>query len=438
MSSPQTLDSVPAIKGGMRAVQAMTGQPEPKVGVAEFISVAERFGFSETALTRLREVLSEADLPKVGPHLGRYYGSAKPSMGDRFEALAREAFQVKHAYAVCNGTAALTAALAAVGAGPDTEVIVPAAGFIATALAGALLGATPVFCDVDSSLQMDPVKLEPLVTNRTVAVLPTHHWGSVCDMGPILRVARRHNIKVIEDCAQSPGATYHSQPVGSIGDIGCFSISSYKLIGGGEGGMVVTSDDLLYDRIRQASEAGGLWRPDRFAAPRYDGELFVGGNFRMSELESAINVVQIEKLPDIVTRHRRVWNHIRQQLPDVEQITWQKSNDPEGDIGYMLRCFPKDDELGVCLAKALKAEGIAASYRGSEGRPDWHVCNHYYPLMDRFPEQFGTERCPVGTDLYNRCLTLQLNQWWSDQDCDNVALGINKVICAYCTPIESS
>lgn len=426
-----------ALEGGEKAFPAMKGTPEPKVGVTEFLSIAERFGFTDDAMARLRSAVSNEDLPPAGLHLGRYYGSANPSMADRFEALAREAFRVKHAYAVCNGTCALQAALAAAGVGPGTEIIVPGTGFIATAMAGAILGAVPVYCDVDTSMQMDPTKLEALITPQTAAILPTHHWGFVCDMDPVMEIARRHGIKVIEDCAQAPGATYHGRPVGSIGDLGCFSISSYKIIGGGEGGMVVTSDDRLFDRIRQTSEAGGLWRPDRFAGPRYEGELFVGSNYRLSELESAVNIVQMEKLDGVVTRHRRVWARIRQQLGRYKEIKWQKSNDPDGDIGYMMRFFPRDDALGQKIAEALQAEGIGARYRGSKAKPDWHVCRYHYPIFGPDRTHSLADPCPVATDLYDRCISLGLNEWWSDADCDAVAAGINKVLTVYCQQIKA-
>ncbi|MCF7854696.1 MAG: DegT/DnrJ/EryC1/StrS family aminotransferase [Candidatus Pacebacteria bacterium] len=425
-----------AIDGGNPAFSGMAGKPEPKVGVSEFLMIAERFGFSDEAMGRLRETLSDADLGG-GPHLGRYYGSASPSMGDRFEALAREKFGVKHAYAVCNGTCALQAALMAVGVGPGTEIIVPATGFIATGMAGAFFGATPIYCDVDASLQMDPDKLEALITPRTAAVLPTHHWGFVSAMDPIVDSARRHNIAVIEDCAQSPGATYHGRPVGSLGDIGCFSISSYKIIGGGEGGMIVTNDDRLFDRIRQAAEAGGLWRPDRFAKPRYDGELFAGSNYRMSELESAIDVIQMQKLDGIVSRHRHIWKRIRERLSNFQEITWQSSNDPDGDIGYLMRFFPRDHALGDKIVEALQAEGIGARCRGPEAGPDWHLYRYHFPLFDTAKEHCRPECCPVAADLYERCISISLNQWWSDADCDAVAGGINKVLNAYCTRLKA-
>ena len=421
-----------ALHGGRPAFGEAQGHVEPKVGVEEFLSLAERFGFSEAAMDRLRETISDADLTHPrGPHLGRYYGSANPSMGDRFEALAREHFGVPHAYAVANGTCALTSALRAVGAGPDTEVIVPGTGFIATAMAASNLGATPVFCDVDQSLQIDPARIEPLITPRTRAVVPTHHWGFVADMDPILEVAARHDLGVVEDCAQSPGASYKGRPVGTLGDLGCFSISSYKLIGGGEGGMVITRDERLFDRVRQAAEAGGLWREKRFAPPRYEGELFAGGNFRLSELESAVNVVQMRKLPRLVERFRHNWQRIFYQIHPVPRVTWQTSNDPQGDVGYMLRCFPESDALAHQLVEALKAEGVRCNYRGgADAKPDWHVSRYYYPLFGDAKVHESALACPVAAGLYDRCLSSAVDQWWNDADCDAVADAYNKVFAA--------
>ena len=129
----------------------------------------------------------------------------------------------------------------------------------------------PVFCDVDRSLGIDPNKIEARVTERTVAVAPTHVMGSVCDMDGVMSVAKKHGLCVVEDAAQSSGATFGGRYGGVIGDLGAFSISSYKISGGGEGGLLLTSDERLWERASQLVETGGLWRPDRFGPPRYDG-----------------------------------------------------------------------------------------------------------------------------------------------------------------------
>ena len=115
----------------------------------------------------------------------------------------------------------------------------------------------PVFCDVDESLHIDPRKIEAKITSRTVAMAPTCVMGGVPDLEPILAIARRHNLKVVEDCAQSPGAKYRGRPVGTWGDLGCFSISAYKIVGGGEGGLLLTNDERLFSGpTRWPSRAG--------------------------------------------------------------------------------------------------------------------------------------------------------------------------------------
>ena len=447
-----------AIDGGKKAFEKRDGKKEPKIGVEEFMAVAARFGFKPEALSRLRAAVTNDDLMDGAANFARYYCPLPDLVvGGKFEALAREKFGVKYALGVSSGTAALHAAFVAVGVGPGTEVIVPAVGFMATAAAVALAGGVPVFCDVDTSLHLDPKKIEAAITPRTVAMAPTHHWGGLADMEAIMAIARRRGLKVVEDCAQSPGAKYKGRYVGSIGDLGCFSISAYKIIGGGEGGLVTTSDERLYERACQLAECGGLWRKDRFAPPRYEGELFVGTNYRMSELEAAIDLVQLGKLDDVVRRFHEVKTRVARQLKACREIVPQKVNDVAGEIGYLLRFFPASDELGQKIVAALKAEGISASMRGSKGKPDWHQYSYMFPITTKTAPAAGASPftdprylakggqveyargdCPVADDLYNRCINVSLDQWYSGQDCDSMAAGINKVLAAYCTEDASA
>lgn len=448
----QVLDQTLALHGGPQAFPQMSGQAQPKIGVVEFLSIAERFGFSLAALERIRNAISDYDLGP-GPNLAKYATAYPPATkGAAFEALAREKFGVNYALGVSSGTAALHCAMVAVGVGPGTEVIVPAIGFYATAAAVVAAKGVPIFCDVNESLGIDPAKIEGLITPRTVAIAPTHVMGSVCDMEPILAVARKHNLKVVEDCAQSPGGKYKGRYVGTLGDIGCFSISAYKIIGGGEGGLILTDDERLWERANQFAECGGLWRPDRFAPPRYEGELFNGANYRMSELEAAVDVVQLGKLDDVVRRYHTVKMHILRQLDRFQEITPQRINDVEGEIGYRLVFYPASHELGQRIAPALRAEGISAGYRGANARPDWHVYADMFPItlksgtmpQDRpfdLPEyqerdghvEYARGLCPVADDLFNRSVNISLNQWYSTADCDAIAAGINKVLRAFCT-----
>ncbi len=429
---------------------------EPKIGIEEFLSVARRFGFTPEALERIAQAVSNDDFLGEGPNLARYFCPfPTPPAGEQYEALVRATFNMPYALGVNSCTAALHCAYVGVGVGPGTEVIVPALGFLATGMAVALAGGVPVFCDVDASLQMDPTKIEALISPRTVALAPTHYMSNVCAMEPIMEVARRHHLKVVEDCAQGPGARYHGEYVGTIGDVGCYSVSAYKIIGGGESGLVVTRDERTFDRIRQCAEAGGLWRPDRFATPRYAGELFVGANYRMSELEAAVNLVQFGKLGDYCARYRHVSTRVLQQLHRYREITPQTINDSEGYLGYLLRFFPDTAERAATIVEALQAEGIPAEHRGPHHAPDWHLARDMFPINLKtghipggsvFDDPRNAEsrarggyrpgQCPVAEDLYGREVYISLDQWRSDAECDAIARGINNVLGAYCTPDE--
>jgi dTDP-4-amino-4,6-dideoxygalactose transaminase len=438
-----------ALSGGMKAVSRVEGHGAPKIGIEEFLSVAERFGFSRKGMTRLRAA-AEAEDWGAGPFLANYYSGLKESKVEAYERVARKQFGAKYALAVNSGTAALHSAFVAAGVGPGTEVICPAVGFFATAAAVVTANGVPVFCDVDDSLHMDPAAFEARITPRTVAVAPTCVMGGVPDMARVMKVARKHKLKVVEDCAQAAGALFKGKTVGTIGDLGCFSISAYKIVGGGEGGLVLARTKRLWERANQIAECGGLWRPDRFAPARYPGELFCGTNYRMSELEAAVDVVQLGKMPATVKRFRTVRNRIVKKLKTFREIMPIKLNDPEGDVGYNIRFFPESIDLGERIVAALRAEGVGCGMRGRSTAPDWHVYHNMYPLLGHAtdkacsdacprykvqtgPKTFRRGACPNADDLYDRCITIGLNQWFTATDCRNVARGVNKVLSAYCT-----
>lgn len=440
-----------ALQGSLRAVTSIEGKGDPKIGIEEFMSVAERFGFNAEALARIRSAVSVEDLGS-GPFLANYYANLPETRVQAFERVARETFGTRFAIGASSGTGALHAAFVAAGVGPGTEVICPAIGFYATAAAVVMANGVPVFCDVDESLSMDATSAEALITDRTVALAPTCVMGSVPDMDAIMAVARQHELKVVEDCAQSCGGQYKGRYVGTIGDIGCFSISAYKIVGGGEGGLMLMNDERLHDRALCLAEGGGLWRPERFAPPRYDGELFVGTNYRMSELEAAVDVVQMGRMPAVVERFRHVKRQISAQPKTYREITPQVLNDADGEVGYNLRFFPESIELGERIVEALKAQNIGAGMRGSGARPDWHIYHDMYPLTTRtgatprscslncetYRREAGERRyargdCPVADDLYDRVITIGLNQWYTEADCRNVGQAIDRALALHCT-----
>jgi len=439
-----------SLQSNMQAVSATEVHGEPKIGVEEFMSLAERFGFSPETLQKLH-VIIEQEAWGQGPFLANYYSGLPQTKVQAFEETARRIFGVPYAIGLSSGTGALHSAFVAVGVGPGTEVICPAIGFFATAAAVVISGGVPVFCDVDESLAIDPHKIESLITERTVALAPTHVMGSVCAMDKIMAIAKQHNLQVVEDCAQSCGAQYQGRYIGTWGDIGCFSISAYKIVGGGEGGLLITHDERLWERASNLAECGGLWRPDRFAPPRYEGELFCGTNYRMSELEAAVDVVQLQKMPDTVARFQHVKQQVRSSLKRFKGITPQKLNDPEGEVGYLLRIYPETFELGQQLVDTFKKVGIGAGMRGPHAGPDWHVYSYMYPVILKssatkagFPSEHPMYKarggaieyhrgdCPVADDLFDRMITINLNQWYAEDDCRRLADAMNAVFAAHC------
>ena len=440
-----------ALQGSMKAVTAIERKGNPKIGIEEFMSVAQRFGLSRGALKKIRQAVEEEDWG-AGPFLANYYANVKETKVQAFERTARELFGVKHAIGVSSGTGGLHCALVAAGVGPGTEVICPAIGFFATAAAAVMAKGVPVFCDVDASLHMDPAKIEPLITKRTVAIAPTHVMGGVCDMGAIMKVARKHKLKVVEDCAQSCGGRFKGRYVGTFGDLGCFSISAYKIVGGGEGGLVLTKTKRLWERAQGIAECGGLWRPDRFAPPRYEGELFCGTNYRMSELEAAVDVPQLRRMPSTVKRFNTTKMRILKRLKRFKEIVPQKLNDPEGEVGYLLRFYPETIALGRRIVRDLREQRIGANIRGENGPPDWHIYSYMFPVVLKpvaggpgcafecpiYKERGGHIEyrrgdCPVADDLFDRVVHIGLNQWFTAEDCREFARRINAVLSRHCT-----
>ncbi len=440
-----------ALQGSMKAASAIERKGKPKIGVDEFMSVAERFGFSKKTLARIKKVISEEELGS-GPFLANYYSDLKETKVQAFERVARELFGVKFAIGVSSGTGALHSAFVAAGVGPGKEVICPAIGFYATAAAVVQANGVPVFCDVDESLAMAPEKIAPLITKRTVAIAPTCVMGSVPDMATIMKVARKHKLRVVEDCAQSCGATFKGRMVGTFGDLGCFSISAYKIVGGGEGGLILTQSKRLWERASGVAECGGLWRPERFAPPRYPDELFAGTNYRMSELEAAVDVVQLRKTVATVRRFNTVKQRVLSRLKTFREIRPQKLNDPDGEVGYTLRFFPETIALGERIVKGLKMAKLDAHMRGPNAPPDWHIYHSMFGITlksnadgpgcplhcPRYLEAGGNidynrGDCPVADDLFDRMVNVNLNQWYTAADCREIAARINAVLSAHCT-----
>jgi len=228
-------------------------------------------------------------------------------------------------------------------------------------------------------------------------------------------------------------------------------------VGGGEAGLLLTNDESLWARANQLSECGGLWRPDRYAPPRWDGELFNGTNYRLSELEAAVDTVQIGKVVAIRNRFNAVKRHVMERLQRFENITPQKLNDADGEVGYVLRFFPETAEISRAIVADMQAAGIESYCRPAGSPPDWHLSAYMYPITemrgpteDNCPFQcpiylqrggrarYDKSDCPVSVDLFERMVSVSLNQWLSPESCATLAEAINRVLAMHCKPSDQA
>jgi 8-amino-3,8-dideoxy-alpha-D-manno-octulosonate transaminase len=296
-----------------------------------------------------------------------------------FEAAIASKLGVRHAQAVSSGTAALRVAMAALGIGPGAEVIIPAFTFVATAEAVIQSGAKLVVVDVDDSLNMDPAAFEAAITPATRAVIAVHMLGAAADMDSIGRIAARREIKVIEDAAQAVGARYHDRYLGTLGDAGCYSFDAGKVIITGEGGMVVTNDRATFTRARAYHDHGHEYSTT--VGRGEEGAIGEGFNYRMTELQGAIGIVQLGKLDAIVKAQRANKARLTRILSDL-RLRGRRLNDAAGELGDAAVIFFEDRDTAARFLAGLKREGL-----GTKNVPDamrWHFAKHWSHMFEKY------------------------------------------------------
>jgi len=299
--------------------------------------------------------------------------------------------KVKHAVSCSNGTVALHLALLAHDVGPGDEVIVPTLTYIATANAVTYCGAKPVFVDSEAATwNIAPEKIEEKITPKTRGIIVVHLYGHPADMDPILDVASKHNLFVIEDAAEAHGARYKDRPVGSIGDIGTFSFFGNKIITTGEGGMVVTNDDRIAETVRLL-KGQGMDPNRRYWFPA------VGYNYRMTNIQAALGLAQLEKIGFHMARRREVAGYYHEYLREAPGIIFP-SEQPWASHAFWMVSIMLDDTLPVerdSLMDTLLEEGI-------QTRPV------FYPMhvLPPYRETRNADSFPVADRISRRGLSL--------------------------------
>ncbi len=312
-----------------------------------------------------------------------------------------------------SGTAALHLALVALGIGAGDEVIVPDITFAASANVVVHCGATPIFVDVSKKTwTMNPMLLEELITERTRAIMPVHLYGHPCDMDPIIRIARKNSLFVVEDCAEALGARYKSRLVGTIGDVGCFSFFANKVITTGEGGMVVTRNKELMEKISMLRDHG------MSRQRKYWHEL-AGFNYRMTNIQAAIGVAQMENLDRFLENRKVLAKEYTTQLSNMEEVTLPYEENWAESICWLYSILidkPKVAALVEKLIKEMKVEGI-------ETRP------LFYPLHQQPPYFFDRSRSfPVSEWLSKKGISLPTSNDMTVEDVGRVCRAFKSVL----------
>ena len=369
--------------------------------------------------------------------LFRYYGPQLLRKTEEFEQRLREITGAEYALGVSSGTAALQAALVGLGVEDGDEVIVPAVTFIATVGAVINARAVPVFAEVDESLNLDPASFEAQITAKTKAVIPVHLANVACDMDPIMAVAKKHSVRVLEDSAQAMGVTYRGRQVGSIGDAGAFSLQLSKNITTGEGGALVTNHFMVFDRAARYHDQGGQFTTSTGDVRELtSGEPFIGTNLRMTEIAGALAAAQLDRLDGIVATMRTLAASIRQRLGDLP-VEWRHIPDMAGEGGSVTMFF-ESDEIAVRFAAALRAEGIPAGrvYGGQPVYANPAVLNQKTAWSHGCPfncKEHPTERtyhmglCPRSENLLGRSLSIGIGPMMAAADADDIVTAVRKV-----------
>ena len=339
------------------------------------------------------------------------------SSGGRFITDFEKAFAdycgVKHAIACNNGTTALHLALVAMGIGPGDEVIVPSLTYIASANAVTYCGATVVLVDNDPrTFNIDPALIEAKITPRTKAIMPVHLYGLVADMDPILEVAQKHGLMVIEDAAEAVGATYKGRMSGSLGDCATFSFFGNKIITTGEGGMITTNDDTLAATMR-------LYRSQGMDPNRRYWFPVVGFNYRMTNIKAAIGLAQLERIEQHLAARERVVAWYDEKLSRLGDRIIKPHVASTGRHVFWMYTVRLGDGLSTSrdqVIKDLDALGI-------ESRPVFHPMHMMPPYahlaMDDLKQ---AEAC--GADGLN----LPTHAGLTEADIDRVVAGLNKIL----------
>jgi dTDP-4-amino-4,6-dideoxygalactose transaminase len=358
-------------------------------------------GGRERLLERINRILDTRWLSNMGP------------FEQEFEKSISEMTGARHCIAMCNATVALEIAVRALDL--TGEVIVPSWTFIATAHALQWQQITPVFCDIDPQTHnLDPRKIEDLITDRTTGIIPVHLWGRACDTDAIEEIARRHNLKVLYDAAHAFGCTHNGKMIGNFGEAEVYSFHATKFFNTFEGGAVITNNDDLARKIRLMKNFG-------FAD--YDYVSYIGTNGKMSEVSAAMGLTSLESLDEFITTNRRNYDHYRQLLAGIPGVSVINYNDAEKPNYQYVVLEVDEAATGISrddLVKIFWKENVNAR------RYFYPGCHRMEPYRTLFPD--AGSKLPETERLAARVLILPTGTAIGPEEVQKISGVISTVI----------
>lgn len=341
-----------------------------------------------------------------------------------FEQQFSDYFKVPYTLAVSSGSAALKLSLQALGIGRGDEVITQSHTFIATVEAICEVGARPVIINVDKSLNMDPTELSKAITVKTKAIIPVHMSGVACKMNEILEEANDERLFVLEDNAQSPGGCYKGQYLGTIGDIGIFSMDGGKMLTTGEGGMILTSNKTLFERARGFSDHGHAENPN---VPRGEDDMIgLGFNYKMMELQGAIGQVQLSKLKQIISDHYRnktkLKIYLKKELDGL--IEFREIPNPDGEIGDSITFFLPTKNKAQNFVTEWKNRGLPL--KNLPGACRWHFAPNWTHIKMNISK--NKKSMIPSKNLIERAVEIPIRGKMTDNDINKIVTNMKEIL----------
>ena len=344
----------------------------------------------------------------------------------------------RFALGVSSGTAALQVAMAALGIGPGDEVILPAWTWHSCFNAIVLAGGLPVIAEIDETFNIDPEDIERHITDRTKAIMVAHLQGNSCQIDRVVAIAKKHNLRLVEDAAQSVGASFNGKKLGTFSDIGIYSLQQNKTITAGEGGAVVTNDPALFERAARFHDLGGLRPAHAAMLEKPSSDWFMGANYRMNEFTGGVLLAQMRKIDRIISGVRGAARRVYDGIADLPGIELRKRPDPQGELGAgVFLGFKGKDERERFVA-GLKAEGVPAGGPGGSvilpllphiqkkvtAHPNWPSFNTPRGKAMRY----GPETCPKTVAILDRFGGPVMDPKYTKADTDYIVAAMRKLL----------